>query len=77
MDFERLQTIIADKLNIPADSIKPESRFEEDLGADSLDLLNVVMDIEEEFGISIPDEKLMAIETVEDALASINKMINE
>ena len=77
MEFERLQAIIADKLNISADRIKLESRFEEDLSADSLDLLNVVMEVEEEFGISISDEELMDIKTVEDALEAINKVINE
>lgn len=77
MDFEKLQAIIADKLNLAADKIKLESRFEEDLSADSLDLLNVVMEVEEEFGISISDEKLMEIKTVEDALEAINKVINE
>ena len=77
MEFEKLQAIIADKLNISPDKIKLESRFEEDLSADSLDLLNVVMDVEEEFGISISDEKLMDIKTVEDALEAINKVINE
>ena len=77
MEFEKLQAIIADKLNISADRVKLESRFEEDLSADSLDLLNVVMEVEEEFGISISDEKLMEIKTVEDALETINKVINE
>ena len=77
MEFERLQQIISDKLNITLDKITLESRFEEDLSADSLDLLNVVMEVEEEFGISIADEQLMGISTVEDALEAINKVINE
>ena len=77
MDFEKLQQIIADALNISADKIKPESSFADDLSADSLDLLNVVMGVEDEFGISISDDKLVGIVTVQDALEAINKVINE
>lgn len=77
MDFEKLKEIISSQLGISEDKIKLDAAFEDDLGADSLDLLNVVMAVEDEFGISISDESLVNIRTVEDALEAINKLINE
>ncbi len=69
--LERLQAVIADKLSVEVSEITPEATFREDLGADSLDLFEVVMGIEEEFGISIENEDLEKIQTVGDALAYI------
>lgn len=69
--LERLQAVIADKLSVEVSEVIPEATFREDLGADSLDLFEVVMGIEEEFGISIENEDLEKIQTVGDALAYI------
>ncbi len=66
--FEKLQAVIVEKLSVEASEVKMEATFKEDLGADSLDLFEVVMGIEEEFGISIENEDLEKIITVEDAL---------
>ena len=66
--LEKLQEIIADKLGIEASEIKPESKFSEDLGADSLDLFEVVMGLEEAFDVSIDNEDLDQIKTVQDAM---------
>ncbi len=66
--LERLQAVIADKLSVEVSEVTPEATFREDLGADSLDLFEVVMGIEEEFGISIENEDLEKIQTVGDAL---------
>lgn len=63
----RLKTIIAEQLGISEDQIKPESRFIEDLGADSLDIVELVMAMEEEFSTNIPDEEAEKIQTVQDA----------
>lgn len=71
--FEKLQEIIAEKLSVEASEIKPESSFSEDLGADSLDLFEVVMGIEEEFEISIDNEDLDQIKTVQDAMNYIEE----
>lgn len=71
--LEKLQEIIADKLGIEATEIKPESKFSEDLGADSLDLFEVVMGLEEAFDISIDNEDLDQIKTVQDAMDYIAK----
>ncbi len=65
--FEILKEIIMEKLNVAEDQIKPEARFQEDLGADSLDVVELVMAIEEKFNIEIPDEDAEKIRTVGDA----------
>ena len=65
--FVKIQKLIADKLEIDADKIKLESSFRGDLGADSLDTYELVYAIEEELGVSIPDEKANEFETVKDA----------
>ena len=71
--LEQLQEIIAEKLGIEASEIKPESRFSEDLGADSLDLFEVVMGLEEAFNVSIDNEDLDQIKSVQDAMDYIAK----
>lgn len=71
--LEKLQEIIAEKLGVEVSEIKPESTFNEDLGADSLDLFEVVMGIEEEFNISIDNEDLDQIKTVQDAMNYIKE----
>ena len=65
---EKLKEIIADQLNVDADSITAESRFKEDLEADSLDLFELVMALEEEYGVEIPSEDLEKILTVQDVI---------
>jgi len=63
----RLKTIIAEQLGISEEQVKPESRFIEDLGADSLDIVELIMAMEEEFSTTIPDEDAEKIQTVQDA----------
>ncbi len=75
--FQILKEIIMEKLNVADDQIKPEARFQEDLGADSLDVVELVMAIEEKFDIEIPDEDAEKIRTVGDAQNYIIKKINE
>lgn len=62
--LERLKEIIIEKLNVEEDQIKPEASFIEDLGADSLDIVELVMGIEEEFDIEIPDEEAEKLTSV-------------
>lgn len=71
--LEKLQEIIADKLSVEVSAVTPEASFSEDLGADSLDLFEVVMGIEEEFNISIDNEDLDQIKTVQDAMNYIKE----
>ena len=66
--FEKMKEMIADQLNCEADSITMETSFKEDLGADSLDLFELVMALEEEFGVEIPSEDLESIVTVGDVI---------
>ena len=65
--FEKIQKLIADKLEIDESKIALDSSFRNDLGADSLDTYELVYAIEEELGVSIPDEKANEFETVRDA----------
>ena len=64
----KLQEIVMDRLNAEEDQIKPEASFVEDLGADSLDIVELIMGIEEEFDIEIPDEDAEKLTTVGEAM---------
>lgn len=66
--LERMKPIIAEQLNVDEDQIKADSNFKDDLGADSLDLFELVMALEEEFGVEIPSEDLESIVTVNDVI---------
>jgi acyl carrier protein len=68
---EKVKEIIAEQLGVKKEEIKPESSFIDDLGADSLDTVEVVMALEEEFGIEIPDEEAEKITTVGEAIKYI------
>lgn len=76
MEFEQLLKIIAEvKEDVDIEEITPDTRFVEDLGADSLDVLSIVEMIESEFQISIADDELMKISTVQDAYDAIEKYL--
>lgn len=66
--LEKMKPIIAEQLSVDESEIKAESNFKEDLGADSLDLFELVMALEEEFGVEIPSEDLEKIATVNDVI---------
>ena len=67
----KVNAIIVDKLGVEASEVKPEASFTHDLGADSLDTVELIMEFEKEFGISIPDDKAETIQTVGDAISYI------
>lgn len=69
--MDRLQKIIVDQLGVDADQITPDASITDDLGADSLDRVELVMAIEGEFNIEIPDEDAEKIETVQDAVSYV------
>lgn len=75
MEFEKLQEIIANAMNVPKEDIRPETTFVDDLGADSLDVLDITMGIEEEFDIEIDNEELEKISTVQDVIDQIKKVM--
>lgn len=76
MEFEKLQKIIAEVLSISADEITMDTTFVDDLGADSLDIFQIIMGIEEEFDIEIANEAAEKIVTVSDAVEQIKNAIN-
>jgi hypothetical protein len=65
---ERVKSIIVDKLGVSDTEVTMEATFQQDLGADSLDTVELIMEFEKEFGIQIPDEKAETIQTVGDAV---------
>ncbi len=70
---EKVKSIIVEQLGVEADEVTSEASFTEDLGADSLDIVELVMAFEEEFGIEIPDEDAEKIGRVQEAVAYIEK----
>ncbi|HHU88955.1 MAG: acyl carrier protein [Sphaerochaetaceae bacterium] len=73
--YDKIKSLIAEKLEINEDKITMDSSFRKDLGADSLDTYELVYAIEEEMGISIPDEKANEFETVRDAVEFLAKVV--
>ncbi|BAS27464.1 acyl carrier protein [Limnochorda pilosa] len=71
--YEKVKQIIVDQLGKDADEVKPESNFVQDLGADSLDIVELVMAFEEEFDLEIPDDAAEKIATVADAVTYIKQ----
>jgi len=76
MEFEKLKKIIGEVLNVEADEITMDTTFVDDLGADSLDIFQIIMGIEEEFDIEIANEDAENIVTVGDAVDEIKKALN-
>ena len=76
MEFEKLAKIIAEVLNVDANEITLDTTFVDELGADSLDVFQVIMGIEEEFDIEIPNEEAEKIVSVGDAVEAIKSALN-
>ena len=76
MEFEKFQGIIAEVLNIEPEDVTMAATFVDDLGADSLDIFQIIMGIEEEFDIEIPNEAAEQIVTVGDAVEQIKNALN-
>lgn len=76
MEFEKLRDIIVEVLNVDESEVKMDSTFVDDLGADSLDVFQIIMGLEEEFDIEIPNEEAEKIVTVGDAVEQIKKAIS-
>ena len=75
MEFEKLKKVIAEVLNVDPEEITMETTFMDDLGADSLDVFQIIMGIEEEFDIEMPNEDVEHIVTVGDAVEEIKKIV--
>jgi len=74
MEFERLREIVAEVLNLDVEEIKPESTFIDDLGADSLDIFQIIMAMEEELDVEIPQEAAEKIVSLNDALEQLKAL---
>jgi acyl carrier protein len=71
--LERVKKVVIEQLNVEEDQVKPEASFQQDLGADSLDTVELVMALEEEFGCEIPDEDAEKIATIQDAVNYVER----
>lgn len=71
--FDKVRDIVVDQLGVEADEVSIDSTFIDDLGADSLDIVELIMAFEEEFGIEIPDEAAEKIKTVQDVVSYIDQ----
>jgi len=74
--FDEVKEVIVEQLNVSPDEVKPEAKFVEDLGADSLDVVEMIMALEEKFEIEIPDSEAEKIQTVQDVVDYIEKAKN-
>jgi acyl carrier protein len=72
---DKVKAIICDQLMVDADEVTDESSFVEDLGADSLDTVELIMEFEDEFGVEIPDEEAEKISSVGEAIAYLEKLL--
>ncbi len=77
MIFDEVKEILADQLEIDPAEIEMKSRLTDDLGADSLDAIDVVMSVEDQYGIEVPDEIIKKMETVEDIVSFIEAHIGD
>ena len=73
MVFEKIRNILSEQLDVNADDITLESNIAEDLGADSLDIVDILMSIEDEFGVEVPDEAVEKVKTVGDIVTYLEE----
>ena len=73
MDFEKIRELLSIQLNLKPELIKRESRIVDDLGADSLDVVELLMTLEDEFGVTVSDEEAVKIKTVDDIINIVGK----
>ncbi len=71
--FEKVRAMLAKQLNLPADKIEADSDIIKDLGADSLDVVELLISLEDDYGISIPEEDIVNVKTVQDIVDMIEK----
>lgn len=73
--LEKIQAMLAEALNLPAEKVTPDAKIVEDLGADSLDVVELLSRLEDEFGIVIPDDEVENLVTVGDVAAELEKLV--
>ncbi len=72
--LEKIQAMLADALNLPLEKVTPDAKIVDDLGADSLDLVELLSQLEDEYGITIPDDEVENLVTVADVAAELEKL---
>jgi len=72
--LEKIQAMLAEALNLPIEKVAPDAKIVEDLGADSLDLVELLSQLEDEYGITIPDDEVEGLVTVADVAAELEKL---
>ena len=77
MTFEEMQQIISDSVGVEKEQIKPDTKLREDLGVDSLDLFQIVVNVEEKYDIQMPEDEIEKIETAQNALDEVNRLLGE
>ena len=73
--LEKIQSMLAEALNVSIDKVTPEAKIVEDLGADSLDVVEMLSQLEDEYGIQIPDDEVENLSTVADVAAALEKLV--
>ncbi|MCL1904147.1 MAG: acyl carrier protein [Oscillospiraceae bacterium] len=76
MVFEKIKAIIVEQLDVSEEKVTLASNIQDDLGADSLDIVDLVMSLEDEFGIEIPDDKVESVKTVEDIVKFVESKVD-
>jgi acyl carrier protein len=72
--LEKIQKMLAEALNVPVEKVTPDAKIVDDLGADSLDVVELLSQLEDEYGITIPDEEVEGLVTVADVAAEVEKL---
>lgn len=72
--LEKIQAMLADALNLPVEKVTPDAKIVDDLGADSLDVVELLSQLEDEYGVTIPDEEVENLVTVADVATQIEKL---
>lgn len=72
--LEKIQEMLAEALNLPLDKVTPDAKIVEDLGADSLDVVELLSQLEDEYGITIPDDEVETLVTVADVATEVEKL---
>ena len=73
--LEKIQEMLAEALNVPVEKVTPDAKIVEDLGADSLDVVELLSRLEDEYGVMIPDEDVETLATVADVATAIEKLV--
>ena len=73
--LEKIQSMLAEALNLPLEKVTPDAKIVDDLGADSLDLVELLSQLEDEYGITIPDDEVESLVTVADVAGEIEKLM--